>query len=400
MAIDLLRDRGLLTRTSFALLLANIRYWTSVAPIVRAELKRWQACAAEIEDSELRALAFSKLHNEGFHADAAAMLATLAPRTHRRSVVEAIVALKLLFDYLDGLTERPSPDPLHDGERLFMTLIDAVVPTISGSGQSDENSGYPEMLSHTVALAIARLPAASAIASTASRTASRTAQAQTRIHAVPQIGTAQLEAWVKSEPQTTELGWRELAAGAGSSVLVLHALIAAAANPHTTVEHAAQIEAAYLSTCVLLTLLDGLVDYEQDLSSGSSQCPGYISLYEDREQLPELLCQWSRRALLQARALANGPHHVMVLTGVVAYYSTAPGAVTEIARPAVARLKCELTPLISPTLALMRTWRRVKFRTEGASSSSYSPNVNVSLAEGGEESQCKRSYSHPTRARS
>jgi tetraprenyl-beta-curcumene synthase len=383
MAINLLRDRGLLTRTSFALLLANIRYWTSVAPIVRAELKRWQVCAAEIEDSELRALAFSKLRNEGFHADAAAMLATLAPRTHRRSVVEAIVALELLFDYLDGLTERPSPDPLHDGERLFRTLLDAIAPTPPASREHSAANGYPEMLSRVVALALARLPATAAIAATASRTASRTAQAQTRIHAVPQIGTAQLEEWATSEP--TELGWRELAAGAGSSVLVLHALIAAAANPRTTAKQATQIERAYLSTCVMLTLLDGLVDYEQDLDSGS-QGPGYIGLYEDREQLTQLLCQSARRAVLQARALSNGPHHVMLLTGVVAYYSTAPGAGSEIAKPAMAQLKCELAPLISPTLALMRTWRRAKRRAGGASSISFSINTNISPMEGGEES--------------
>jgi hypothetical protein len=379
-------DRRLLTRTSLALLLANVRYWTSVAPVVRTELRRWRTCAEAIEDAELRSLAFSKLRQESFHADAAAMLATPAPRAHRRSVVEAIVALELLFDYLDGLTERPSSDPLGDGERLFGTLLAAVAPTVPGWREPSAANGYPEMLSQAVALALARLPAAAAIAGPAARTASRSAQAQIRIHAVPQIGTAQLEEWATLEPRTSELGWRELAAGAGSSVLVLHALIAAAANPRTTVEQAMQIERAYLSTCVMLTLLDGLVDYEQDLDRGGSQGPGYIGLYEDREQLTELLCRSARRALLQARALSNGAHHVMLLTGVVAYYSTAPGAGSESAKPVVARLKRELAPLISPTLALMRTWRSVKGRSGGPSPFSCSTNTDVSLVKGGEES--------------
>lgn len=370
MTTAVLSDHVLLTRAGFALLLANARYWTSVAPIVRTELERWRTCARKIEDAELRGLAVSKLQQESFHADAAAMLATLAPRAHRRSVVEAIVALELLFDYLDGLTERPSCDPLNDGQRVFRTLIDAVAPTRSDPGERSEQlepGGYPEMLSRTVALAVARLPSAAAIVSAASRAANRSAQAQTRIHAIPQIGAAQLEAWATLAPQASELGWRELVAGAGSSVLVLHALIAAAANPHTTVEHAARIEAAYLPTCVLVTLLDGLVDYERDLDNGGPQELGYIGLYEDREQLPELLSQSARRALLQARTLANGPHHVMLLTGIVAYYSTAPGARTEIARPAMTRLKCELAPLISPTLTLMRTWRSVKRQADSPS---------------------------------
>ncbi|HEX3519660.1 MAG TPA: DUF2600 family protein [Solirubrobacteraceae bacterium] len=364
MAVALFRDRGLLTRSSFALLLANGRYWTGVAPIVRTELKRWQMCAAEIEDSELRAVALSKLHDEGFHADAAAMFATRAPRAHRRSVVEAIVALELLFDYLDGLTERPSSDPVGDSERHFATLIDAVgvASTPGTNAPRAEDSGYPQLLSRAVALAISRLPAASAIAAIAGRTAHRAAEAQSRIHALHQTGAEQLEAWVKSEPPASDLGWRELVASAGSSVLVLHALIAAAANPNTTCEQATAIESAYLSTCVLLTLLDGLVDYEQDASSGGSQGTGYISLYEDPDQLPELLGRSARRAVLQARALPSGPHHVMLLTGVVAYYSTAPGARTDIAKPAVARLQRELAPLILPTVAVMRTWRYIKRR--------------------------------------
>jgi hypothetical protein len=365
MTVALFKDRGLLTRTSFALLLANVRYWTGVAPIVRTELKRWQMCAAEIEDSELRAVAFSKLHNESFHADAAAMLATRAPRAHRRSVVEAIVALELLFDYLDGLTERPSSDPVGNGERHFATLINAVGLVASTPGPNAPragDSGYPQMLSRAVALAVSRLPAASAIAAIAGRTAHRAAEAQSRIHALHQTGAGQLEAWAKSEPPATDLGWRELVASAGSSVLVLHALIVAAANPRTTCEQATAIESAYLSTCVLLTLLDALVDYEQDASSGDSQRTSYISLYEDPDQLPELLGRSARRAVLQARALPNGPHHVMVLTGVVAYYSTASGARSEVARPTVSRLRRELAPLILPTVALMRAWRYIKRR--------------------------------------
>jgi tetraprenyl-beta-curcumene synthase len=397
MALSPLSDSRLLARTGLALLLANARYWTSVAPIVRTELRRWQSCAAAIEDAELRALALSKLHHESFHADAAAMFATLAPRGHRRGVVQAIVALELLFDYLDGLNERPSSDPLHDGERLFATLIDAVAPVLSDQRTPPahrEDGEYPEMLSRAVAVAVARLPSASVVTGIAARIASRTAQAQTRIHAVPQIGGAQLEAWARSQSQPIELGWRELVASAGSSVLVLHALIAAAANPQTTLEQATEIESAYSSTCVLLTLLDGLVDYEQDLDDGSSQGPGYIGLYEDRE-LPELLCRSARRAVLQTQALPDGPHHVMLLTGIVAYYGTAPGARSETAKPALARLRCELAPLISPTLAFMRMWRILRRRAEQHSSSSLSTKANTSLLEGREDSQCNRSLTRP-----
>ena len=274
-------NRRFVVRAAWALVLANLRYWTSVAPIVRDELSRWERHAQAIDDPELRALALEKLRREGFHAQAAAMLATLAPRRQRRDVVEAIVALELLFDYLDGLTERPSADPLGEGERLFEAFIDAVTVSGDSSGsldaaaardggsrkffeKSDSACGdYLEELSRSGGSAIARLPAASAIADVAQRTAARSGKAQTRMHAAAQLGTTQVEEWAKGEADGTGLQWRELLAGAASSVLVLHALIVAAADPSTTPVQAGEIESAYLSTCSVLTLLDGLVDHDQ-----------------------------------------------------------------------------------------------------------------------------------------
>jgi tetraprenyl-beta-curcumene synthase len=376
MAPNALDDRLLAARAGLALLLANARYWTSVAPAVRKELKRWRLRAEAIADPELRALALSKLDGEGFHAEAAAMLATFAPRTRRSSVIEAIVALEVLFDYLDGLTELPSRDPLREGDRLFSALIDAVTVPSAATGKSLEqpvssDGGYIEALSRGVSAAVARLPAASAITDLAQRVASRAGEAQTRMHAADQLGMGQLEEWGRAEAGGTELEWRELVSGSASSVLVLHALIAAAANPGTSSGEAVRIAEAYLSTCVLLTLLDGLVDYDQDKAQDGSDRPGYLSLFDDGHELAEILGQAARRAARRARGLPNGAHHVMLLTGVVAYYGSAPGAEGDLARPVVARLRRELWPLMSPTLAVMRAWRRVRLLSTRGEGESY-----------------------------
>ncbi len=80
-------------------------------------------------------------------------------------------------------------------------------------------------------------------------------------------------------------------------------------------------------------------------------------MYENRELLARALGESAARAAGQARALPNGPHHVMVLTGVVAYYTSAPGARVERARPLVAQLHRAFAPLIGPTVAFMRAWR-------------------------------------------
>jgi len=72
----------LAARALSALVLANARYWSSVAGQARAQLRHWQRRAQAIEDPRLRALALAKLREEGFNAQAAAVLATLAPRAH------------------------------------------------------------------------------------------------------------------------------------------------------------------------------------------------------------------------------------------------------------------------------------------------------------------------------
>jgi tetraprenyl-beta-curcumene synthase len=358
-----LGERQLVARTAVALVVANVRYWSTVAPLVRSQLKRWRQRAQAIPDAGLRELALSKLDGEAFNAEAGAMLATLAPAWHRGNVVEAIVALQVLFDLLDGLTERPSQDPLGDGERLFGVFIDAVrAPDASGPSPHRGEGGYLQELSSTARYALARLPAAAAISDAAMASAKRAAQAQIRMHAAPALGRSQLQSWAQAQAHGTGLSWRELAAGAASSVLAVHALAAAAADERTTPAQAGQIERAYLSICVLLTLLDSLTDREHDIHTGEA---GYITLYEDSELLAKALAETADCAARQARELPHGAQHLMILTGVVAYYTSTAGARSELARPLVAGLHESLRPLISPTLAVMGAWRLARARRGG-----------------------------------
>src|SRR5664280_188788 len=130
-------------QTLAALACANLRYWPTVAPVVHRELRRWETHAARIGDSALSELAGEKLREERFNAEVAATLATLAPRRGRATATRAIVALELLFDYLDGRTELPSPDPLAEGERLFTAFRDAVDPgarsqSVSATANGDD----------------------------------------------------------------------------------------------------------------------------------------------------------------------------------------------------------------------------------------------------------------------
>jgi tetraprenyl-beta-curcumene synthase len=359
-----LRETRLTVRTGAALVRANVRYWSGVAPQVRRELRRWSARARMIPDPQLRAIAVGKLQTEHFNAEVAATLATTAPAAHRGRAVEAIVALEVLYDYLDGLTESPAPDPLLDGGdayREFTAIFDDDPPVPhahEGAGAPASDGGYISELCSTVKAAVATLPSSSVVASAGRHAAERCAAGQVRVHAAAQLGGDRLERPGR-ERNGVEQGrdWRERLAGAVASVLVVHALIAAAADETVTDGQAHAIDAAYLSISALSTMLDSLVDHERDVGSGD---PWLIRLYGDPIALASILPELAKRAVEEVRLLPDSAHHLMTLSGVVAYYTSAPEARCEPARRTVLELHRELRPVILPTLAVMRAWRLAK----------------------------------------
>jgi tetraprenyl-beta-curcumene synthase len=354
-------NRWPLARSSAALVLANVRYWSSVAPHVRAQLAHWELRARAIGDPELRALALGKLRDERFNALLAATLATLAPRSQRARVVEAIVAMQVLYDYSDVLSEQSHFDE-DASARLFTAFTDAVAPSPNSSGEyyatqpAFADGGYLQALVATVRGALATLPATGSIADVAQRSAARCAEAQILNHQASRSGIEEARSWATLQADGTGLGWQEFLAGASASVLAIGALIAAAATPGTTPQDAEQIDALYLSIGAL-TMLDSVVDLQEDIAAGQL---GYLQYYDDPGVLAQRLASVARDGVTRARGLPNGSHHIVTLAGIVAYYASAPTASSDFARPLIAPVRKELAPLIAPTLALMRAWRAAK----------------------------------------
>jgi tetraprenyl-beta-curcumene synthase len=361
--VTVFADRRLLARAGLALVLANARYWTTVAPKVRAELTRWRARAMEIEDPDLRTLALHNLQGEGFASEVAATLATLTPRRHRATVVRAVVALEVMYDYLDGLTEQPVPDPITNGRLLFKAFTDALDPSADLQDDyyrhcpSQADGGYLRELAATVKDALACLPATKALTPARLHAASRCAEAEVLTHAAAFTDTSHVERWARDAANGSGLEWREYLAGALSSVLAVHALIALAGDKRTTVEHAAPIDAVYLALGALSTMLDSVVDYEQDAENGTL---AYIRHYNDMSIVGDRMVDIAQAAAQRAYDAPRSVHHLMTLAGVAAYYTSAPSATSELAWPVTSRIQSELQPLITPTLAVMRTWRLMK----------------------------------------
>lgn len=345
------------TRFAAALLVANIRYWTHVAPLTRAQLSKWRREASAITDPLARTIALQKLRDENFNSEVATTLATIAPRKYRPHVVAAIVAYEVMYDYLDGLTEQPSPDPLRHGKAAYRAFTQAV--NLDGSTEAPilsphvDDGGYLLQLAFTVRRSLQALPSTSAVLASCTRAAHRCAEAQARAHAVPVVGRSQVEAWARTAAEN-QLGWRAYLAGAASSVLAVHALIAAAADPRTTAADAARLDATYLLICATSTLLDGLVDAEDDLGSGAS---GYLQYYDDTSTITDEVVTVTTDALRRAAPMRQGSFHVVELVGVVAYYCSAPTAENQLVVAILSRLRHDLGAPLRMTLTVMRAWR-------------------------------------------
>lgn len=292
------------------------------------------------------------------------MIATIAPQRYRERTIEAIVALQVMYDYLDALTEQPSADPIRDGLQYSSAFTDAVTTSAHPIGRyyayhpdGKDDAGYLADLALTVRTAIGSLPASDVIAETIPLSAARCAEAQVRVHAVGHTGMRELERWASGEATGTGLQWREWLFGAMGSVVAVHALIALSADEHSTRTQAHELDETYLVLCVLTTLLDHVVDYERDALTGEQS---YIHLYDTRQELARQGAIAVRDVIERTRVIPNGPHHLMILSGVVAYYTSQPSATGDFARPVTEHVRDQLRPLITPTLATMHAWRLAK----------------------------------------
>jgi hypothetical protein len=338
-------------------------------------------------DARDRSLALEKLREERFNSEVAATLATLVPSTTRPTAIEAIVALELLFDYLDRRTEVLSANPIEDYRRLFASFL-AIVPGTAGQAErghackeaTHDDEAYAHALAMTTRARLAELPSHSSVAATMSAAALRCSQAQTYLHAAQVISRDQLREWAELGAAESGLGWREYTAGSAASVISLHALIAAAARPGTTAALAARVDHAYLAIGAVITLLDSIVDESKDLAAGQ---PGFISLYGSPAELRQSFQTLLSEALARVREAPDSAHHEMTLAGVVAYYTTHPGARAAGAQAIVDAARRALSPTIWPALAVMRGWRVAKSARAalryGRSSETGTPGTSVYL---------------------
>ncbi len=338
---------------------AGVVYWLTIYPRARLEIRRWRRRAQRIPDLKLRAQALYKLTFERLNPEAAAFFAVLAPRRHRRALVRLMVDFQIAYDYLDAINEEPATASLRNGLQLHRALIDAVGSRSADTDyylhhpQSDDG-GYLCDLVRGCRAALQTLPSAVALEPLLVHAAERCGEAQSRNHAVLVEGDEQLIEWADEQQDTGEYLWWELVA-AGISCLALHALFAAAAGATTLAEAQLIDNAYYPPICAISALLDSLVDRNDD-ADGTNH--SFVGHYPTSNLTSERFAAITSEARALSSVLSHHRRHAVILAGIASFYLSAPGARTELARPAARRTLACLGPSSVPILAVMRLRRR------------------------------------------
>jgi tetraprenyl-beta-curcumene synthase len=358
--VKILSEMSESLRDASALCSTIARYWLTIRPRANRELKSLRYRVQRIPDPILRRQASFVLSEESWTIEGAAFFATLVPPEHLSTAVRLMVGVQALYTYIDGLGEEPSPDRFRDSTQLQLALMDVLDPSASSTPYylhhgRDNDGGFLDDLIADCQESFRALPSTPAVMPGARRMAARYRECQSHTHAAIGGGFEGLKAWSLEQEVEGPYAWQEVAAGANNTISI-HALFAAAGDPRTTPEEAKQIEDVYFAVCALASLLDSLIDYRRDLSTGNfSSIAGYETNRAAAERLGALAC----KADDGVRSLHHGRRHAAILCSIVAAYLSAPEARSGYALPVTTHIIESLGPMASIALPLMRLRRRV-----------------------------------------
>jgi tetraprenyl-beta-curcumene synthase len=332
------------------------RYWLQVFPAARSCQRRLLARAEAIPDPVLRGDALISHHDKRSNSEGLAALAVLAPSPQRAALAQSLVAYQLMLDYLDGVSERPAPDPIGNGLRLHRAFEVALDPEASHEdyyalATTGDDGGYLLELIETCRAPLGDLPSYQAICQPLLRQARLCGESQALNHALRLDPVDQrVEEWAAQTASEAGLearfDWWELLAAAAASSLNVGALLALGASSGATEADARRLEAAYFPWASgLNALLDSLVDLDEDPEDAS-----HLRRYDSVEEAAERLQRIARGARERVSELPDGTLHEAIIAAMGALYLAQPAAWRSGREPISDAVLNALGPLARPAL--------------------------------------------------
>lgn len=345
---------------STAFLRAAIRYWGRVFPFACREIRGWERHARAIPDPRLKAVALRALRDERGNLEGATAFAAFVGCSHRRTVARAAIAFQAAYDYVDAVSEQTESRWDGNTRQLHKALMIAVNPELPHLDYyaleiSGNDGGYLAGLVDGCRDSLALLPSLTQVAESIRRATNRIIDYQDFNHR--RDGSWLFASWAEREtPPGKDLRWWETGAAAGSS-LVVFALMAAGAERGVVQEHVSGLVDAYFPWIgALHTLLDSLIDEEEDEMTHQRCLIEFYSSREEAASRMQILVAGARR---RALALVDGECHMMILAAMVSFYLSLPQAARLSVKPSSRRVLAALGDYARPPMLVLRARVRV-----------------------------------------
>lgn len=303
------------------LLAAAARELSWGLPEAARATRHWRALAETIPDPPIREDALSSIAHKRGHADGAALFAVL-PERRSRVLLHLLVAYETIWDFLDNVSERHTTEA--NGRELHLALVDALDPERPLADYYrhhpwNDDGGYLNELVEFCRRSCQALPSYGRVRILLLQEAWRAQVLALNHLADPRRRDAALERWAAQEcpDDMRQATWFELS-GAASASMVVHVLLAIAAETEASDREIAATYAVYWPWISLATtMLDSFVDQAEDDKSGNHS---YISHYPTDSCAVRRLCYCVARATRGALQLPRGHRHAVIVAAMAAMY--------------------------------------------------------------------------------
>lgn len=320
--------------------------------------RQWRARAESIPDTTIRTDALYALTHKRTHAEGAALFAML-PETRSRVLLELLVAYETIWDFLDNVSERHTAE--RNGRELHLALVDAFdldrpLSDYYRHHPWQDDGGYLAELVEFCRRCCRVLPSFDRVQLLLLQEAWRGQVLALNHLTDPDERDSALKQWAAEEcpDDLSEASWFELS-GAASASLVIHSLLALAAEPDASEQTVKSTHAAYWPwISMVTTMLDSYVDRVDDRESGDHS---YVSHYPDDACAVRRLCHGLRRAARDALRLPRGSRHAVIVAAMAAMYLSKDSARNPISRAGTLTMIRATGPLARLLLPVLRLWR-------------------------------------------
>jgi tetraprenyl-beta-curcumene synthase len=209
------------------------------------------------------------------------------------------------------------------------------------------------------------LPSVASVRESIGRAAKRIAVYQSFNHGDARGSYELFERWARrSNPSCAGLRPWEAAVGSGSTLAVL-ALIASAADPRLDSSTAEEIDQAYFPWIGSLhSLLDSLVDQDEDIAADGRALVGY---YTSPDDAAVRMGRIADESLCRAAALPEGRRHALILAAMTSFYicelQDSPSPHAQLVAPSVLGA---IGGLATPSMAVLSARRSLRRISIGA----------------------------------